>query len=297
MAWRGLHLTRPSRLSYADGQIVVAQDDGEVRLALEDVAWVVLDSPRSTLTGSLLSACMTAGIALVVTDETHTPSGVALPFHRHHRQAGVVRIQIEASAPLKKRLWQAVIQAKIENQAAALDAVGAGGGRTLREMARRVGSGDPNNTEAQAARYYWGQFWPRFRRDDDGDRRNKMLNYGYAIIRSGIARAVVACGLLPALGLKHTSISNAFNLADDLVEPLRPFVDVVVWKTVGNGAPCREDLSLEDRRAMAGVLLAEARLGEETLTLLSASERVAESVVRCLEGGTPSLVELPAFAP
>ena len=214
MAWRGLHLTQPSRVSLADDQIVVGQDDGEVRLALEDVAWVVIDSPRTSLTASVMSACMAHGIAVVFTDATHTPSGVALPFHRHHRQAAVAAKQIAATAPLKKRLWQALVRAKIENQASALDSVGAGGGRTMREMAKRVGSGDSGNVEAQAARYYWGQLWKDFRRQDDGDRRNKLLNYGYAIVRSGVARALVGSGLVPAFGLKHASVSNAFNLAD-----------------------------------------------------------------------------------
>lgn len=295
MAWRGLHLTQPSRLSMADDQIVVGQDDGEVRLALEDVAWVVIDSPRTSLTASLMSACMVHGIAIIFTDATHTPSGVALPFHRHHRQADVAARQTAATAPLKKRLWQALVRAKIENQASALDAVGAGGGRTLREMTRRVGSGDPGNVEAQAARYYWGQLWKDFRRQDDGDRRNKMLNYGYAVVRSGVARALVGSGLVPAFGLKHASVSNAFNLADDVVEPFRPFVDVLAWRTVGDGAPCRDDLSVEDRRAMAGALLGEARLGDETVTLLTASERTAESLVRAIEAGTPAVLSLPTL--
>jgi CRISPR-associated protein Cas1 len=295
MAWRGLHLTQPTRLSLADDQIVVSQDDGEVRLALEDVAWVVIDSPRTSLTASLLSACMDNGIAVVFTDATHTPSGVALPFHRHHRQADVGARQIAATAPLKKRLWQALVRAKIENQATALDVVGAGGGRTLREMANRVGSGDPGNIEAQAARYYWGQFWKDFRRQDDGDRRNKMLNYGYAVVRSGVARALVASGLIPAFGLKHASVSNAFNLADDVVEPFRPFIDVLTWRTVGDGAPCREELTVKDRRAMAGCLLGEARLAGETVTLLTASERTAESLVRAIEAATPAVLILPGL--
>src|SRR5690606_469133 len=136
MAWRGLHLTKPSRLSLADGQIVVSQDDGEVRLAIEDVAWVVLDTPQSTLTGTLISACMDAGIVLIVTDETHTPSGLILPFHRHFRQGEIAQKQIAASTPLKKRLWQKIVQAKIENQAAALAATESGGATSLREMAR-----------------------------------------------------------------------------------------------------------------------------------------------------------------
>lgn len=296
MAWRGLHLTNPSRLSLADDQIVVSQDDGEVRLALEDVAWVIIDSPRTSLTASLMSACMNAGVAVIFTDATHTPSGVALPFHRHHRQADVATKQATASGPLKKRMWQAIVRRKIDNQAAALDAVGAGGGHTLREMARRVGSGDPGNVEAQAARYYWGKLWRDFRREDAGDRRNMMLNYGYAVVRSGVARALVAAGLIPAFGLKHASVSNAFNLADDVVEPFRPFVDVLAWRTSGDGTPSREDMTIDHRRAMAGVLLADARLGPETVTLLTASERTAESVVRAFEGGTPAVLTLPTLS-
>jgi len=297
VAWRGLHLSQPSRLSFAAGQVVVAQDDGEVRLALEDVAWIVLDSPRSTLTVALLSARMDHGVAVVVTDETHTPSGVALPFGRHHRQADVARVQAGAGKPLKKRLWQALVQAKIENQAAALDAVSRGGGLILREMAARVGSGDPSNKEAQAARYYWGQFWAEFKRSDEGDRRNKLLNYGYAVVRSGVARALVASGLIPAFGLQHASVSNAFNLADDLVEPFRPFVDVLAWRTAPGGRPCRESLTVEDRRTMATALLTEARLDADTVTLLVAAERAAESLVRCFDKGVPTLLDLPVMMP
>ena len=109
MAWRGLHVSKPSRLSLGDNQIVIAQDEGEVRLALEDVAWIVLDTPQATLTSSLLSACMAAGIVIIATDEKHTPSGIALPFHRHFRQGEIARVQIAMGMPLKKRLWQSII--------------------------------------------------------------------------------------------------------------------------------------------------------------------------------------------
>jgi CRISP-associated protein Cas1 len=296
MAWRGLHLTRPSRLSLADGQVVVDQDDGEVRIALEDVAWIVLDAPQSTITGNLLSACMSAGIALIATDETHTPSGVLLPFHRHFRQGEIAHRQAAIGAPVKKRLWQKIVRAKIENQAEALRQLGRGGTLTLREMAKQVGSGDSGNVEARAAKYYWTQLWPEFRRDDGGDKRNKLLNYGYAVVRSGVARSLVAAGLLPAFGLKHASVTNAFNLADDIVEPFRPFVDRLAWRTADDGRPSRDDLSIEDRRAMAGVLLAEAKNASETLTLLVAAEKAAESLVRAIESAAPDALELPTFA-
>jgi CRISP-associated protein Cas1 len=296
MAWRGLHLTKPSRLSLADGQVVIAQDDGEVRVPIEDLAWIVLDTPQATLTGVFLSACASAGVALITTDETHTPAGVLLPFHRHFRQGEIAHIQAAMSAPLKKRLWQRIVRAKIENQAAALGAAGCGGARTLREMARLVGSGDPRNVEARAARYYWTQLWPEFRREDEGDKRNKLLNYGYAIVRSGVARSLVAAGLLPVFGLNHASVTNPFNLADDVVEPFRPFVDLLVWKSTDSGKPSRDDLSVDDRRAMAGALLAEAKMSSEAVTLLVSAERAAESLVRAIEGATADVLELPAFA-
>lgn len=295
MAWRGLHLTKPSRLSLSDGQVVIVQDDGDVRIPLEDLAWIVLDTPQSTLTGNLISACMAAGIALIATDETHTPSGVLLPFHSHFRQGEIAHRQAAMGAPLKKRLWQKIVRAKVENQAQALNTVGHGGAKTLREMARRVGSGDPNNVEARAARYYWTQLWPEFRREDGDDKRNKLLNYGYAVVRSGVARSLVAAGLLPAFGLNHASVTNAFNLADDIVEPFRPFVDSLAWTTTGEGRPSRDDLSIDDRRAMAGVLLAEAKMAAETMTLLVAAERTAESLVRAIEGSSAEILELPVF--
>lgn len=295
MAWRGLHITNPSRLSLADGQVVVWQEDGEVRLALEDVAWIVLDAPQSTITSTLLSACMTAGIALIATDTTHTPCGVLMPFHQHFRQGEIAHRQAAMTGPLKKRLWQNIVRAKICNQAAALAAVGHGGTTTLIEMAKLVGSGDPGNVEARAARYYWTQLWPEFRRDDGGDKRNKLLNYGYAVVRSGVARSLVAAGLLPAFGLKHASVTNAFNLADDIVEPFRPFVDVHAWRTGNEGRPSRDDLSVDDRRAMAGTLLTDAKIACETVTLLVAAEKAAESLVRAIESATPDALELPAI--
>jgi len=230
MAWRGLHLTQPARLSLADGQLVVNQDSGVVRLALEDVAWIVLDTQQTSLTGALLAACMEAGIAIIVSDDKHMPNGIALPFHRYFRQGETARRQIEIGAPLAKRLWQAIVVRKIENQAAILYACKAEGMAPLKAMARLVGSGDPDNVEARAARHYWGHLFEDFRRDDDSDRRNKLLNYGYAVVRAAIARGIVAVGLLPALGLKHASVSNAFNLADDLMEPFRPFVDRLAQK-------------------------------------------------------------------
>lgn len=294
MAWKGLHLSRPSRLSVSDAQIVVAQEGGEARVALEDVAYIILDTGQATITASLLSACMTAGVALIVTDPRHMPSGLLLPFHTHHRQAGVAATQIAASEPFRKQCWRRIVVAKLDNQAAHLDACSRPAAAAIRAMSKHVGSGDPDNVEARAARAYWRALFDAFIRDDPADLRNKLLNYGYAVIRASVARALVAFGCLPAIGVHHASVTNPFNLADDFIEPFRPFVDALATQRA-KGRPSGDEMTIEDRRAMAGVLLREARLNGETLNLLTATEKTAESYVRALEGASAALLRLPAM--
>ncbi len=295
MAWRGVHITQPSRLSLADGQIVVARDDGDVRLPIEDVAWMVIDTPQVVLSTALISACMDAGMVIITTDRTHTPSGLILPFHRHYRQAEIAAIQIAISAPLKKRLWQIIVQAKIANQAAALIGCGQDASPLL-AMTRLVGSGDPDNTEARAARAYWPRLFINFVREDGTDKRNALLNYGYAVVRSAVARALVASGLLPAFGVNHASGTNAFNLADDMVEPFRPFVDRLVWRMTEAGHIRDGETTVEERRTLAASLLEEALFDAESVTLLVATERAAESMVRAMEANSAALLLLPRLA-
>ena len=291
MAWKGVHISRPARLSYKDTQLVVEQDEGSVTMPVEDVAWIVLDSAQATLTASLVAACMEAGIVIVFSDVRHTPSGMALPFHRHHRQAAVAALQMGLTVPLKKRLWQALITAKIENQAACLKHCGKAP-TSVAAMAKLVTSGDPANVEARAAREYWGLLFADFIRSDDSDLRNKMLNYGYAVVRACIARALVAHGLLPCFGLFHDSAANAFNLADDLFEPFRPLVDRKVF-TMSHGA--KGDLTVEHRRALAAILGTDVRLNGETVSVLIATERASEGLVRAMEASSPALLCLPRF--
>ena len=292
MAWRGVHITQPARLSLADNQIVVSRDDGDIRLPIEDVAWMVIDTPQVSLSTALLSACMDAGMVIVTTDRTHMPSGMILPFHRHHRQADIAAMQVGISAPLKKRIWQTVVVAKIANQATALEIIGQDA-TALRSMMHLVGSGDPENVEARAARDYWPRLFKDFIRDDANDKRNALLNYGYAVVRSAVARALVARGLLPAFGVNHASITNAFNLADDMVEPFRPFVDCAVWTLTDRGQTGHGSTTVEERRTLASLLTGETRLGNENVTLLLATERVAESLVRAMELASVPLLILP----
>jgi CRISPR-associated protein Cas1 len=292
MAWRGLHISQPTRLSLADNQIVASQDGGDVRLPIEDIAWIVLDTPQVMLSTALIAACMETGTIIITTDRTHTPSGLLLPFHRHHRQAEIAALQVDLSAPLKKRLWQVLVRAKIENQAANLESCGQDA-RPLRAMMDLVASGDPDNVEARAARTYWPRLFIEFIRDDDNDKRNALLNYGYAVVRSAVARALVAVGLVPALGLFHASMANAFNLADDMVEPFRPFVDRTVWDLTEKGTIANGATSVEERRTLASILTKTALFGADTVSLLTASEQAAESLIRAMQSNSAALLQLP----
>lgn len=168
---------------------------------------------------------------------------------------------------------------------------------TLKEIARHVEPGDPDNVEARAARFYWGRLFADYTRDDAADRRNKLLNYGYAVVRAGVARALVASGLIPAFGLAHDGAANAFNLADDLVEPFRPFVDRLAYKTSDGGTGKDGDLTVEDRRAMAGALLVDAKVASDRVTLLTAAETAAQSLVRAFEDEKADRLVLPELEP
>jgi CRISPR-associated protein Cas1 len=150
--------------------------------------------------------------------------------------------------------------------------------------------------EARAAREYWRGLFTQFRREDGADKRNMLLNYGYAVVRAAVARGLVAAGLLPAFGLQHASASNAFNLADDIVEPFRPFVDRAVWVMTEHGRLREGEPTLSERRALAALPLAPARLGRETMTVLAASEAVATSLVRAMETKRVGALKLPGFA-
>jgi len=294
MAWRGLHISQPARLTHRNSQVVVERDDDEDTLTfpVEDIAWIILDTPQTSVSGALLSALAENGVALIVPDSKHHPAGMLLSFHQHHLQSAIAHTQIAASGPLRKRLWQKLVSAKIENQAAVLRAIGSDRAQALSAMAGRVRSGDPDNLEAQAARTYWPLLFEGFRRHDE-DRRNGLLNYGYAVVRAALARACAAYGLLPAFGLHHNSRANAFNLVDDLIEPFRPSVDRMARARAAEEDG--DDLTVADRRHMAGILTESVSIGEERLTVLAATEAVAASLVRAIDSGNPALLATPAL--
>ncbi|WP_202192030.1 type II CRISPR-associated endonuclease Cas1 [Sphingomonas sp. MM-1] len=289
-----MHISNPARLSHRSRQIVVDPEGGSEILTfpVEDVAWIILDTPQVTLTGSLLSALAENGVAMVVPDARHHPAGMLLSFHQHHAQSAIAHSQIAMTQPLRKRLWQKLVVAKIENQAAVLRGIGHDYADTLSAMAARVGSGDPDNLEAQAARAYWQRLFADFWRHDE-DRRNGLLNYGYAVVRAALARACAASGLLPAFGVHHRSRANPFNLVDDLLEPFRPAVDRLARLRALQEE--RDELDVADRRHMAGILGENIAIGEEHLTMLAATEAVAASLVQAIDGGNAALLNTPAL--
>lgn len=229
MGWRSVVIAKPAALTLEDRALAIAQDGNTARVMLEDISVLVLDHAQISLTAPLLSACAESQIAVLTVNASHLPNGVLLPYLPHSRALKVMTAQLALTQPARKRLWQRIVQFKIRNQAAILDrSAKVDDARRLRQLAGEVRSGDPDNCEAQAAQIYFrGLFNPQFHR---GQMRfhNAALNYGYAVVRAAIARTLTGYGFLPAFGLFHRSEQNAFNLADDLIEPYRPLVDAGV---------------------------------------------------------------------
>lgn len=229
MIKRIVEIGNPRYLHLKHGQLIVEHEQQEVgRVPVEDLGVLILDHPGIVYTQAALVACWEANVVVIVCDAKHMPTAVLMPMDAHSLHSKVLQAQVAASEPTRKRLWQQIVYAKIAAQAQVLESV-TGDGAPLRQYAKRVKSGDPENFEAQAARLYWPRlFGKSFRRDPEIEGINSLLNYGYAIVRAAVARALSGAGLHPALGVHHRSQYNAFCLADDAMEPFRPLVDLRV---------------------------------------------------------------------
>ena len=290
--------TPGTRLSVSHRQLVIDRpDQPKVTRPIEDLGVVIVDDVRATYTQSVFLELLDAGATVLVSGRNHLPVGIMLPLDAHHVQTERHRAQIAAKEPVKKRVWQALIRAKIVQQAAVLTHF-TGGHAGLAHMAGRVRSGDPDNLEAQAAQRYWPRlFGAVFRRDRDADGVNALLNYGYAVIRAAVARAIVAAGLIPSLGVHHRNRSNPFCLADDLFEPYRPYVDWRVKLLMGDETNPPPNLSQRETRAALLSLFNETvQVDERRLPLLYAIQAGATSLCRALTGGDRSLA-LPEGLP
>jgi len=283
-------ISRPAKLRREHYSLAIEQEETAF-VPFEDIAVIVLNHREITLTHPVLSACAEYGIGLYATGSNHQPSGVFLPFLPHSRTTRMMRKQLNIARPLAKQVWASVVRRKIENQAACLKLCGKKGMDRLESYARRVRSGDGDNLEGQAAAFYFAQlFGQSFHRAEE-IWTNAALDYGYAVLRGAIARGLVAHGLHPTVGLFHDSEQNAFNLADDLIEPFRPIVDLHVAKhpamTEGNLIP-------EDKSALVALLNVDVAMPQGRTSALSAIEYAVESLVRVFEEGSNEL-ELPVL--
>lgn len=298
MIKKTLYFGNPTRLSLRDGQIVIEKPDAEKRRPatevwfdearvtrpVEDVGVVVLDHPQITLTAVLMEALLENNCALITCDGRHLPVGLLLPLYGNTTQNERFRQQIDASAPLRKQLWQQTVRAKIRNQAAVLRAAGVEAG-CMEAWARDVRSGDPDNLEARAAAYYWKWvFRPRqgFIRDREGEYPNGLLNYGYAILRAVVARSLVVSGLLPTLGIHHHNRYNAYCLADDVMEPYRPFVDKVVADMALHDEG--HELTPDVKRQLLSIPTLDVVLDGRRSPLMVAAGLTASSLNKCFSG-------------
>lgn len=293
MVWHSVVISNPAKLSSKNGSLTIEQEE-TARIPFEDIAVIVLNHRAITLTHPVLSACAEHGVGLYSTGKNYQPNGAFMPFLSHSRALQVMRRQLSVDKPTTKRTWQRIVKAKISNQALCLDYAHCDGVDRLRSLIPYVRSGDPANIEGQASGIYFKSlFGGQFVRSTES-RTNAALNYGYAIVRGSIARLLVAHGFLPAFGLHHHSEQNAFNLADDLIEPLRPLVDLFVSERIQSDS---EILQPSDKALLVELLHYDVQIGIETTSVLSAIEKMVESLGRVLSASKPELIELPALLP
>lgn len=292
MVWRSVVINRPARLKREHFALVVEQEQS-ARVPFEDIAVIVLNHREITLTHPVLSACADYGIGLYSTGDNHQPNGIFMPFLQHSRATRMQRLQLGLDKPSAKRAWARIVQAKIGNQARCMELLGVAGAERLQSYARRVRSGDGGNLEAQASAYYFPQVFGRsFHRSQDAW-VNAALDYGYAVLRGACARALVAHGMLPSIGLFHSSEQNAFNLADDLIEPYRPIVDLHVAQQTSR----LNDTELQpaDKLALISLLNVDVDMPRGQMSVLASIEQAAESLARLYDGGGEQALELPGL--
>lgn len=263
-------------------------EDG--RVPLDDIGVLLCNARGLTYSNGLMTELAHRGTTVVLCDANYLPVAWIWPIEGHHIQALRMRRQLEASKPLQKRLWQAIVRAKIEQQANTLDLLNRPDG-DLRPLIRKVRSGDTGNMEAQAARLYWPLlFGAGFRRERFGEMPNPMLNYGYTVLRATVARSVVSAGLHPSIGIHHHNRLNAMCLVDDLMEPFRPFVDHAVYESMGSGV---EQVTSEAKRALVSVMALDMDSDRGTTPLQTCIERAAQSLAQSFENNKAAL-EFPS---
>lgn len=297
MIKKTLYFGNPIYLSLRNAQLVLRKpdadkleesfkQDAERTIPIEDIGVVVLDNRRITITTGAMEALMANNCAIITCDSTDLPVGLMLPLCGNTTQSERFRSQIDASLPLKKQLWQQTVRQKILNQAAVLSKNTGAIVKNMQVWANEVRSGDPDNFEARAAAYYWRNLFPalpNFVRGREGDPPNNLLNYGYAILRACVARGLVGSGLLPTLGIHHHNRYNAYCLADDIMEPYRPFVDDLVINIMQQ-YPDYSELTRSIKAALLTIPSLDVTLDGKRSPLMIAVGQTTASLAKCFNG-------------
>lgn len=304
MIKKTLYFGNPAYLSLRMGQMViklpevesneqlpeVLKKQAEITKPIEDIGVVVLDNRRITITQGLLEALLENNCAVITCDNHSLPVGLMLPLYGNSTQNERFRYQLDASQPLRKQLWQQTIKAKIENQAAVLSACSGMPIKNMKRWADDVRSGDPDNVEGHAAAYYWRYFFnnitglENFTRNREGMAPNNLLNYGYAILRAVVARALVTSGLLPTLGIHHHNRYNAYCLADDIMEPYRPYVDELVFAIVKEQGVDNLQLTTTLKAQLLSIPTLDVVIGGKRSPLMVAATQTTASLYKCFSG-------------
>lgn len=293
MIKRTLYFGNPAYLKTTNEQLVIEMhDSGETKQCpIEDIGLIILDHQQITITQALTAKLLANNTAVIICNHTHHPVGMVLNLDGNSLQSQHFQAQVEASVPLKKNLWQQTVTAKILNQAHLLRSQRADN-KLLLNFAREVKSGDSENHEARAAVYYWKRIFPEhleFRREREGPPPNNLLNYGYAILRALVARSLVGSGLLPTLGIHHRNQYNSYCLADDIMEPYRPFVDKVVCQIIrGNGNFL--EMSPNMKKELLSIPTMDVSLDGQKSPLMNAMQRTTSSLAKCFEGKTRKIL-------
>ena len=293
MSWRSVVISKPAKLKREHFSLAIEQGQTAF-VPFEDIAVIVLAHREITVTHPVLSACGEYGISLFASGDNHQPNAVLLPFLQHSRAVRMQRLQLGVDRPTAKRAWAEIVKAKINNQTFVLKAFELDAAERLASQSRRVRSGDPDNLEAQAAAAYFPALFGRGFNRAQTSWANSALDYGYSVMRGTCARALVAHGMLPSIGLFHDSEQNAFNLADDLIEPFRPVVDLHVARIAraGNDGAVF-DLTPTDKAALVSLLNVDVGMPRGVMTVLASVDQAAQALARLFDGGSEMLLELP----
>lgn len=279
----------PVSLSLKDCQLVIKIKDNTetVTRPIEDIGFIVIEHPQVSITVPLLNELADNNVSVIFCDKRQMPKTMLMTLEGNTTQQESYKYQIEATLPTKKNIWRQLVESKIKNQALLLNKLGKNGD-LLRVFYRNVKSGDVDNREGAAARIYWSLlFGENFRREREGQPPNNLLNYGYTILRAAVARALMGSGLYPAFGVFHRNRYNAFPLADDVMEPYRPFVDEVVFRLYSDGVT--ENLNDFFKQSLLRVLFVDVKMGAVTRPLENALSITTASLLKIYKGSTNKL--------